>query len=88
MQPASDILESIRAIRNLRRAAGRDHLPFDVMASPSDVGDPDGFRRLEEAGVTHIIGTPWLMYHEGPTTLTQKKDSIRRYADEIIAACT
>lgn len=88
LQPASDIVDSIRQIHAMRKEAGRDHLPFDVMATPSDVGDPDGLRRLEDEGVTHIIGTPWLMYYEGPTTLSQKKDAIRRYADEIIARCS
>lgn len=88
LQPASDIVDSIRQIHAMRKEAGRDHLPFDVMATPSDVGDHDGLRRLEDEGVTHIIGTPWLMYYEGPTTLSQKKDAIRRYADEIIARCS
>ena len=59
--------------------------PFDVLATPSDVLDPDGLRRLEHQGVTHIMGTPWLMDYEGVTDLQQKKDSIRRFADEEIA---
>ena len=84
-QPAADIVASIEKIRALRRELGRDHLPFDVMATPSDVFDPDGLRRLQDQGVTHIIGTPWLMYHQGATTLEQKKDSVRRFADEVIA---
>lgn len=88
LQPAADIVESVRQIQLMRKDAGRDHLPFDVMATPSDVGDPDGLRRLEDHGVTHIIGTPWLMYYEGPTTLAQKKDAIRRYADDVIARCS
>lgn len=88
LQPAADIVDSIRQIHVMRKEGGRDHLPFDVMATPSDVGDPDGLRRLEDEGVTHIIGTPWLMYYEGPTTLAQKKDAIRRYADDIIAKCS
>lgn len=87
LQPAADIVDSIRQIRTMRSEAGRGHLPFDVMATPNDVGDPDGLRRLEDEGVTHIIGTPWLMYYEGPTTLAQKRDAIRRYADDVIAKC-
>lgn len=88
LQPAADIIDSIRQIRALRREFGREHMPFDIMATPMDIADPDGFRRLEDEGVTHIIGTPWLMYHEGPATLAQKKDAIRRYADDIIARCS
>lgn len=88
LQPAADIVDSIQQIHAMRKELGRDNLPFDVMATPSDVGDPDGLRRLEDQGVTHIIGTPWLMYFEGPTTLAQKKDAIKRYADDIIAKCS
>ncbi len=85
LQPAADIVASIREIKALRTDYGRSDEPFDVMATPMDVFDPDGFRRLGDEGVTHIISTPWLVYHQGPTTLEQKKDAIRRYTDEIIA---
>jgi probable F420-dependent oxidoreductase len=84
-QPAADIVSSIQQIQAMRKELGRDHLPFDVMATPADVWDVDGLKKIEEQGVTHIIGTPWLMYFQGPTTLEQKKDAIKRYADDFIS---
>src|SRR4029077_16352429 len=54
-QPAGEILDPVEKMRADRREYGRDHLPFDVMATPSDVFDPEGYRRLETAGITHII---------------------------------
>jgi len=47
----------------------------------------DGVRRLEEQGVTDvIIGFRW-PYTVGPDTepLGQKIDSLRRFADDVIA---
>ena len=51
LQPALDIIASIEKIRTWRAAAGSNG-HFDVMASASDVHDVNGYRRLEDAGVT------------------------------------
>ena len=87
-QPSADILASIARIKELRAANGRSHLPYDVMATPSDVFDVDGYRRLEDQGVTHILTQPWMIYHPGTKDLQQQKDSVLRYADEVIARCS
>ena len=47
----------------------------------------DGVRRLEEQGVTDVVvGFRW-PYDVGPDTepLQSKLDSLRRFADEVIA---
>ena len=88
LQPAAEIVASIARIRALRRELGRDALPFDVMATPMDAFGVDAYRRLEEQGVTHILMQPWQVYFPGTQDLSQKKDSIRRFADEVIAHCT
>ena len=75
-------------IRAYRRGCGREQLPFDVMATPADVFDPQGFRELERQGVTHIIAQPWQLYFPGTTDLEQQKESIRRYAADVIAHCS
>ncbi len=85
LQPKADIVASISEIRRLRRNYGRDPEAFDVMAMPSDVFDVDGYRALEDDGVTHVIMQPWMLYHPGTRDLEQQKDSIKRYADEVIA---
>jgi probable F420-dependent oxidoreductase len=86
-QPASEILAAVEKMRTYRHEYGRDQLPFDVMATPSDVFDPQGYRRLEAQGITHIIAQPWQLYYPGTTDLAQQEESVRRYAGEVIAHC-
>ena len=54
------------------------------MATPSDAWDIDGYRRLEEAGVTHILTMPWAFYHGDTEDLQLKLDGTRRFAEEVI----
>jgi probable F420-dependent oxidoreductase len=84
LQPARDIVESIEQIRKLRAEAGCD-APFDVMASASDAHDVDGYRRLEDAGATHILTMPWAFYHGLTDDLDEKCDGIHRFADDVLA---
>lgn len=85
LQPSQEIIDTVRTIQGYRREYGREEQPFSVMASPSDAYDIDGYRRLEENGVTHLLTMPWAFYHGADATLEQKKDGIRRFADEVIA---
>jgi len=84
LQSAADIVESIRKVRQYRLELGRDP-HFDVLATPMDVFDIDGYRRLEEQGVTHIMTQPWQIYSPGTKDLEKEKDAIKRFADEVIA---
>jgi len=85
LQTTEHIAECIEKVRGFRAEQGRPGEPFDVMASASDAFELNGYRRLEELGVTHIMTMPWMLYG-GPTEdLQQKIDGIRRYADEVIA---
>jgi len=77
-------VESVRRIKELRREYGRDHLPFDVLASPSDIYDIDGYKRLEDQGITHILMQPWHLYHPGTRDVSEMVDSVKRYADDVI----
>ena len=36
----------------------RENEPFEVMATPNDAWDVDGYKRLEDAGVSHILTCP------------------------------
>lgn len=85
LQPAAEIIAGIEKIRQWRKEYGRDHLPFEVMATPSDAFTVDDYRRLQDQGVTHILTQPWPFYHGDTQDVEKKKDGIRRYADEIIA---
>jgi probable F420-dependent oxidoreductase len=71
----------------LRREAGTDSRPFEVHVISMDAYRVDGVHRLEDQGVTDVIvGFRW-PYVTGPDTepLTAKLDSLRRFADDIIA---
>jgi len=85
LQSTADIIESIARIKQWRRESGRENEPFEVMATPNDAWDVDGYRRLQDAGVTHILTMPWPFYHGDSDKLEHKLDGIRRYADDIIS---
>lgn len=56
-----------------------------MIASANDAFGVDGYRRLEDAGVTHLMTMPWFFYG-GPTLpLAQKLESVVRFADDVIA---
>ena len=87
LQTSAEIIESIGRIRAWRDEFGRAG-PFDVMATPSDAYDMDGYRRLEDAGVTHILTMPWPFYHGETNELGKKIDGVKRYADDVISRFT
>jgi len=84
LQTSAEILECIEKVRTHRRALGRGE-SFDVMASASDAHDVDGYRRLGDGGVTHILTMPWAFYHGLTDDLEKKVDGIRRYGDDVIS---
>lgn len=85
LQTSADIIACIARLRRYRAELGREHLPFDVMASASDAVNLDGYRRLADAGVTHVLTLPWVFTHGDTKDLEKKKDGMRRFADAVIA---
>ena len=75
----------IGKIHEWRREYGRSDRAFEIMATPSDAWDVDGYRKLEDAGVTHILTMPWAFYHGETEDLDEKTDGIKRFADDIIS---
>ncbi len=84
LQTTEEILECIGKVRSYRKDLGSEG-PFDVLASASDAGDLDGYRRLGAGGVTHILTMPWVFYHGITDEVDKKVDGIRRFGDEVIA---
>jgi probable F420-dependent oxidoreductase len=83
----SDLPGLLARLAELRRAHGTSSRPFETIVISADAYSADGMSRLEAAGVTEVIvGFRW-PYHVGPDTeaLQPKLDSLRRYADEVIA---
>jgi probable F420-dependent oxidoreductase len=86
----ADLPSLLARLTELRKAEGRDHLPFEVHVISTDAYDVDGVRRLEEQGVTDaIVGFRW-PYSVGPDTepLQTKLDNLRRFGNEVIAKVT
>ena len=72
-------------LSELRREYGRERLPFEVHVISLDAYTLDGIRRLEDLGVTDAIVGFRNAYEADTLTLEQKTDSLRRYADDLIA---
>ncbi|MFQ5700032.1 MAG: LLM class F420-dependent oxidoreductase [Myxococcota bacterium] len=83
---AAQIPPLLEEIARHRRQAGRDDRPFEVIAAITDPPTTDAIERLEAAGVTALVHYP-LTFSLGPgSTLAQKRDALKRYADEVIAS--
>lgn len=85
LQTSAEIAACIEKVRRYRAELGRADEPFDVMASASDTFTLDGYRRLADAGVTHVLTLPWVFSHGDTKDLDKKKDGMRRFADDVIA---
>jgi probable F420-dependent oxidoreductase len=83
----ADLPGLLARLTELRAEAGRDKEPFETHVISLDAFSVDGVRRLEEQGVTDVIvGFRW-PYVTGPDVepLEAKIDSLRRFADTVIA---
>jgi probable F420-dependent oxidoreductase len=84
LQSSDDIITSIKKINQYRKEYSRDQLPFDVLATPNDAFTVDGYQRLKDQGVTHILTMPWPFYSGDSAALEDKIAGIKRYSDDII----
>jgi len=82
---ASDLARHLARLRELRRDAGREREPFEVHVIALEAYTLDGIRRLEDQGVTDVIVGFRNAYEADTTTLQQKIDALRGYADRIIS---
>jgi probable F420-dependent oxidoreductase len=85
-EPA-DLPGLLDRLAELRREHGTADRPFETVVISASAYSVDGIAALEARGVTEVIvGFRW-PYHVGPDTeeLQPKLDSLRRYADDIIA---
>jgi probable F420-dependent oxidoreductase len=93
LHDTEELRDIIDTLRTYRRDSARADLPFQIFASASDAVDIDGYKRLEDAGVTHIQTFPWLFYAAGSSrtldgtleSVTAKCDGMHRFGDDIIA---
>ncbi len=81
----AELGETIGRIRKYREEYGRSEAPLDIIGSASDAFDIDGYRRMEEVGVTHLATMPWILYGGSTDSLEDKKTGMRRFAEDVIA---
>ncbi len=84
LQTSQEIIDCVNKIKNYRKEYGRDHLPLQVMATPSDAFDIDAYRVLEDNGITHLMTQPWPFYYGFTEDIEEKKEGVRRYAKDIV----
>lgn len=80
-----ELRELLGKLGALRKEYGTDAKPFETVVACTDAFDADGYRRLEDLGATTLTTVPWVLYGADPNSLEQKKDSLKRFADEVIS---
>jgi probable F420-dependent oxidoreductase len=85
LQTTDELAAVVATLRRYRDELGRGDEEFAVVGSASDAFDVDGYRRLEDAGVTHLLTMPWVFYSGFTSDLGEKVDGIRRFADDVIS---
>lgn len=87
--PVAEVASGMAEIRSLRGGTDREGAPLEVFAACPDATDLDGYRRMEDAGISHLVTKPWRFYSKtdavGVASVSEMKDGLRRFADEIIA---
>lgn len=89
-----ELRQIVSTLGALRADFGRSNHPFQVIAAANDAFDVDGFRRLEDAGVTHLQTMPWAFYDRSgrratdPRPLDEKKEALERFAEDVIVKMT
>jgi probable F420-dependent oxidoreductase len=84
IQSAAEVGTILGQLDRERAEAGRDHLPFGSCVTAKDVDDFEGYRRLDELGVSYLVTQPWALYGTAGDEVEEKCDAIRRFADEVI----
>lgn len=79
-----DMPPLIARLNEMRREAGRDHLPFEVVMVLKDAWDIDLFRRAEDMGVTAIQLLPAFFTLGRRSTLDEKKAYWDDFAEKVL----
>jgi len=81
----AEVVEAVGELRTRLAAHGRMDAPFEIKVLCTDVFDLDGFRRLADHGVTDVQVVPWYFYGGDPEAIETRRDSLFRFADDVIA---
>jgi len=76
-------------IREQMKANGRADHPLEIFAACPDATDAAGYRRMDAAGISHVVLKPWARYvpvdRTGVAPVEQMEEGIRRFGDEVIS---
>ncbi len=77
----------IKKVQGYREAAGTQNDDFEIFSfGCTDAFTPDGFRQMQDLGVTVCTVMPWPFYgHDLKAPLDKKIDGIKRFADDVIS---
>jgi probable F420-dependent oxidoreductase len=81
----SDLKKWIAKIIALRDDSPRAGQPFSVLGAVTDAHTIDGYRRLEESGVSHVQTLPWTLYGLAGESLAERREGILRFGEDVIA---
>ncbi len=84
IQTRDELDEILARLQAYRADSPRADEPFGICAALRDVYDLDGYRAMQERGVTELITVPWLFYGDASQSCQAKCDGIRRFGDEIL----
>ncbi len=84
LQSSDEIIDCVNKINGYRKEYGTNNKAFEIMATPSDAFTIDGYKKLADKGITHILTQPWAFYHGGTQCIDKKIDGLKRYSEDII----
>jgi probable F420-dependent oxidoreductase len=80
-----ELLELVEQLKALRKEFGREGEPFEVTAALLQEPDPDTCRRLEDAGVSGLVTSAWMMAGGDTSTVEAKRKALEDFAERYIA---
>jgi hypothetical protein len=81
---AGDMKTYLGKLAEFRKEYGREKEPFEIHVISMDGFTVDGVKRLEDQGVTDTIVGFRNAYQADTTTLDQKVEALRRFAENVI----
>jgi probable F420-dependent oxidoreductase len=78
------VLPILRTLRDLRRKAKREELPFDAAIALDAPAEREDLERLEQAGVTIIVNPPVLRPTGERSSFEEKLESLQAYAERYL----
>ena len=80
-----EIAGVVPRLAELRAEYGRADVPFEIKALCVDAFDLDGFRRMEEIGVTDAVVCPWYFRPGDVNALDHQVDAVTWFGEEMVS---